>query len=240
MRPLNPYKLEAFSLIEIAIALMIIGIVAWTGQKAFQTTIKIKEQQTTNARLHEVQEAMRAYFARHNRLPCPAHLKSNGNESLTHMGCNANPGLIPYASLGLSKNHQVDGSSRLILYGSHPTVCEPSELDSLQTTKLCSIDNEPGITIHKAKPSTANQDPPIAYVLISFGSKGGSPFDQAGDPTPEEAENDSSNMIFIEGDGASIRHHVIWKNADILAIEVFGETCKSMKNKAISVNKLDN
>ncbi|OJV47107.1 MAG: hypothetical protein BGO28_01525 [Alphaproteobacteria bacterium 43-37] len=237
LRPFNKYPLEAFGLIEVAITLVIIGIVAWTGEKALQSFIKIKEQQTTNARLHDVQEAIRAYVAKHDRLPCPAHPKSNGVEALTNFRCDINPGLIPYTALGLSKNHQVDGASRLILYAAHPSLTAPPELDSLHTIKLCEIDNEHGITIHKTNVPASHKTPPIAYTLISFGAKGWSPFDQMATPTPEEKENDSSNLIFIEGDGITIRHHVVWKNAEILAIEVYGETCKSKKIRADSIAK---
>ncbi len=232
MHSFKRWQLEAFSLIEIAIALVIIGIVAWTGQKALQTLVKIKEQQTTNARFHDVQEALRAYFARNNRLPCPAQPNSNGAASTHDAGCVVNPGLIPYADLGLSRNHQVDGCARLILYGVAPGLAASGALTPGPI--LCELDSESGIVIHKNLSSPANQKFPIAYVLISFGRKGGSPFDRACEPTLEEMENDSSDLTFIEAAGSDFRHQLVWKAADILAIEVYGKACRPKEKAVIS------
>ena len=232
MRSFKRWNLEAFSLIEVAIALLIIGIVAWTGQKAFETLIKIKEQKVTNSRLHDVQEAMTAYVARHRRLPCPAALDTHGFPAIDASKCMANPGLIPYVELGLSRHHQVDGCARMMLYGVHPDLAHFGDGGDRRGDNLCEIDHKPGITIRTCGSDfPAHPGSPIAYVLVSYGRKGGSPFDRIGEPTSEEMENDSSDLAFADVESPSFRHHVVYKTADILALQAYGQTCQP-KQKA--------
>ncbi|MGE0314873.1 MAG: type II secretion system protein [Lautropia sp.] len=98
---------RGFTLVEVAIALMImglitVGVVSTLNQQAEQRRIV-----ETRATLQKAREALLAFAAANGRLPCPATAASGGAEASTVTGttvaCTAETGLLPAVTLGMSE-----------------------------------------------------------------------------------------------------------------------------------------
>ncbi len=135
-----------FSLVEIAFALLIMGLLlgGLLGPLSAQLeAIKISE---TQKQLSTITDALYGFAATNRRLPCPASGTSNGGESLgSAPGQCSNPydGFVPGRLLGLgpvdSNGYITDAWGQPIRYavadlkaanGSYPLTVDPSEIDS--------------------------------------------------------------------------------------------------------------
>ena len=106
--PMKFSKQHGFTLIEIAIVIVIIGILIGTilGPISSQTrNSNIKKTETT---INQVNDLLMAYFAANGHLPCPATDATNGVESrvgfvLTN-GCTTQHGYVPSVTLAINGN----------------------------------------------------------------------------------------------------------------------------------------
>jgi prepilin-type N-terminal cleavage/methylation domain-containing protein len=108
-----------FSLLEIAIALVILAILSSSLLNLIVIQVELRRQEESRRILENVREAILGFSAAHGRLPCPASKSSRGLESFcrletgtcsgsattdvqTHGNCsNFYDGFVPAASLGL-------------------------------------------------------------------------------------------------------------------------------------------
>lgn len=92
-----------FSLLEMAIAMVVAGLMSWAAFSGYETLSEQQEIERARAQAQQLQSMVRAFALRHGRLPCPAST-TQGYESLTADGCP--PGLqlgwFPYVSVGLT------------------------------------------------------------------------------------------------------------------------------------------
>ena len=100
-----------FSLIELAIGLVIVATLLSSLLVPLVTQLDQKRTAETQRLLEQAREALIGFAAANNRLPCPATAASNGNESFAAGGsattgaCVLTPGttgFLPGATLGLS------------------------------------------------------------------------------------------------------------------------------------------
>lgn len=101
---------RGFSLIEIALVLVIVGIALGAGITMLSKQLEGKNVSDTQSRLKEASEAITAFAMVNRRLPCPATLLSAGLESITPgpagargQCTNPNNGFVPSRTLGLSE-----------------------------------------------------------------------------------------------------------------------------------------
>jgi len=107
--------MSGFSLIEIAIGMAIlslaaVGLIASISKQAEQNNLKETRQTLQLAR-----DALLAFVGTNGRLPCPALVASNGQESIAGVvggivTCSAESGFLPAVTLGMS---DVDGNGLL-------------------------------------------------------------------------------------------------------------------------------
>jgi prepilin-type N-terminal cleavage/methylation domain-containing protein len=99
----------AFTLVELAVVLMIVGLLlsSLTYTLAAQTEQRAREQ--TQRTLEQAREALIGFAITNGRLPCPASSTSNGLETPVGGGdcSNYNDGLLPAVTLGF---HPTDSS----------------------------------------------------------------------------------------------------------------------------------
>ncbi len=90
-----------FSLIEMAVVLLIVGLLL--GGLMLPLSAKIDDQKfsTTRKTLLEVREALVGYALANGALPCPATPASNGTASVAGGGCTRQHGFVPAVTLGL-------------------------------------------------------------------------------------------------------------------------------------------
>ena len=123
---------KGFSLIEIAVVLIIAGLALGAGLAALGPQIQIRRYSETDKQLQEASELIMAFAMVNRRLPCPATAASNGRESFCTAatgGCveafvppvatagsdrgrcaaTPNTGFLPAATLGLG-GQRADGS----------------------------------------------------------------------------------------------------------------------------------
>ncbi len=114
----TPNKLHAFTLIEVAITLLIIGIVASLVVPTLHAIKKYHHQQRDQENKVFVQHALVAYLAQNKRLPCPA-VKDDGYavEKCTSQNC---AGIIPFATLQIPKEKTKDADGKWFVYAVEP------------------------------------------------------------------------------------------------------------------------
>lgn len=92
-----------FSLIELAIGLVIVAVLLSSLLVPLVTQVDQRRTSETQRQLDEARTALIGFVAANRRFPCPAVLASNGYESPAGGGaCTASVGFLPAATLGLS------------------------------------------------------------------------------------------------------------------------------------------
>lgn len=99
---------HGFSLIELAIGLVIMGLAVVGVFASMSAQTEQRRFSQTRSLLQEVRESLMAFVVTQGRLPCPATLVSNGQESIASNAggviiCTSEAGLLPAVSLGLSE-----------------------------------------------------------------------------------------------------------------------------------------
>ena len=91
-----------FSLVEVAIALVVAGLMSWAAFSGYETVSAQQEIERGRVEAQQLRSVVRAFALRHGRLPCPG-ANADGYETLTGGVCtNGNQvGWFPYVSVGL-------------------------------------------------------------------------------------------------------------------------------------------
>ena len=112
---------SGFTLTEVAMAIMIIGILMTMGIGVLRASMERISLEVTKTRLSHVQDVMVHYLRRNKRLPCPDVYTDDQNfDGLQDPGGGAactNPiGILPYTDLGLERNEALDGWNHFFTY----------------------------------------------------------------------------------------------------------------------------
>jgi prepilin-type N-terminal cleavage/methylation domain-containing protein len=117
-RPAKTYRMRGFTLIELAVVLLILGALFAGILIPFSTQVELKRASDTQKTLLEIREALIGFAAANGRLPCPASATSNGQEDLVTPGditsgnCrNFLDGFVPGVALGVGPT---DGSGYVL------------------------------------------------------------------------------------------------------------------------------
>lgn len=90
---------NGFTLLELAIVLVIIGISAAFGNQAWLAHLNAKKLQTNQQQLEEIHQSMLAHLANFSHLPCP-DTNGDGQENRKSNGaCEKHHGRLPYLDL---------------------------------------------------------------------------------------------------------------------------------------------
>lgn len=112
--------LNGFSLVEMAIVLVILGFVLAALLLPLQAQRQQLAQSETENTLALAQKALLGYAQSQARLPCPATSASNGLESITSGVCTQQVGFLPSATLGIQptdiNGFALDAWNNRILY----------------------------------------------------------------------------------------------------------------------------
>lgn len=103
-------RFAAFSLIEAAFAILLIGIFSSMLIPYYHALNARQNLQVTQLRANYIRKAIEGYVMRHGFLPSAAS-DTNGNES-----SNLIRGYVPYKTLGISKNYIYDAKGKLFSF----------------------------------------------------------------------------------------------------------------------------
>ena len=93
---------SGFTLIEIAVVLVIIGILVGSFIGTFADRIETTRRENTSKQLEDIRSAILGFASAHGRLPCPSSTTSMGLEQPVGGGlCGLPRGFVPGTTLGL-------------------------------------------------------------------------------------------------------------------------------------------
>ncbi len=150
-------KQYGFSLIEMAVVLMIVGLLLAGLVPTLSSQMEQRQVNETRKQLDEIQQAMIGFTIATGRLPCPAFPPSNGQESFatsptvgnaTNGICsNFYNGFVPAAALGITpvdaQGYMLDGWNNRIRYAvANNTVSGvPNTFTSTHGMRSATMDN---------------------------------------------------------------------------------------------------
>ena len=118
-------RARGFSLVEMALVLLIVGLLAAVFLPATNTFLDNSRRKETRAKLEALEQAMVRFVMVNRRLPCPADgalAPGNANQGL-ELGaagvCNPATqinGVVPWRSLGLAQRDAMDAWSTMVTY----------------------------------------------------------------------------------------------------------------------------
>ena len=166
MSAFHPRRQGGFSLIEIAIVLVIVGLMI--GGLVTPLTVQLEQRKVaeTQQALNEAKEALTGYALRYGYLPCPAISAGNGLEDRRGARCTGEKraGFLPWATLGL---RQGDSWNNLFRYSVTPAFSDSEQQFNLGTPRDISIVTRNGGALLQA---TALRD--IPAMIMSHGKNG--------------------------------------------------------------------
>ncbi len=190
------HKNKAFTLLELAVVLVVVVLVAGIGVSISKDMIESSKEVATNKRMDEIEKAIFAFMKKNGRIPCPGdatYLTSNANYGVeatvamlerctggaisstfrtdsTYMN-KAAEGPVPVATLGLPREFMYDGWGRKFAYAAATAMT-----DSTYSTKAFPPKSGTGCLDNTAimvkDASGANRSTSAVYALISYGKNG--------------------------------------------------------------------
>src|ERR1700739_3194100 len=122
---------HGFTLVEIAIVLVIVGLIICGLITPLSMQIEQRKVTETQRALDEAREALIGYALHNGYLPCPAISAANGQEDRSGIACTDTRrlGFLPWATLGLPK---LDSWNHLFRYSVAPAFSHSGQLVTLR------------------------------------------------------------------------------------------------------------
>lgn len=196
--------MKGFTLIELAVVLVIVGILLGGFIGTFAERIDTTRYANTEQKLEEIRQVLMAYaFSRGGvvYLPCPdTNVPPNGVENRTAGVCDANAGILPWRELGIG--HE-DAWGARFGYWVSPVYSTDSGFD------LSSADTGGGNTAIETRVGNVNVNIVVNGVAVIFsygknglGSVGVDGVSRAALPAlgnghDDEIENDNGDLLFM-------------------------------------------
>ncbi|WP_229261229.1 type II secretion system protein [Duganella levis] len=159
------HRQSGFTLVEIAIVLLIVGLMIGGMLAPLSSQMEQRRVTDTKRAMEEAREALYGFALRNGYLPCPAISSTNGLEDRTGNACNKRYGFLPWATLGVSR---LDGWDRLMGYSVTPAFGDSYNLFTLRTPRDITI----GTRSANGQLVRASAISDIPAVIVSFGHNG--------------------------------------------------------------------
>lgn len=166
---------RGFTLIEIAVALVVVVLVLGSILVPLTTQVEQRQIGDTQKTLEETKEALIGFALANGYLPCPAVSATNGVEDRTAGVCTAGKrqGFIPWATLGVSK---LDARGHIFRYSVTPAYASSLAPFALTTPRDITIQTRDGAGA-LINLTNANS---IPAVVLSHGKNGYGSVDDQG------------------------------------------------------------
>lgn len=206
-------RLSAFSLIEVAVVLIILGVILGLTIPLVTSSHKISQHKTTESHQHQVVQAIAAYVLQHSKFPGAA-AQSDGKISPCHPS-DICMGYVPYRDLGLPESVARDGHGHWMSYAVHRELTRTGSNADVTTEKICRVSKR----VFRIKSAQNHDDlvtssmDPVAFVLVSHAEQGRGALLDSGDRISSsglEAENSQNSPDFYDGRSPDNSHHLFW------------------------------
>ncbi len=228
-----PRTFPAFSLIEIAIVLIIMGLVSGMAFPMLKGMLDCQKATITDQNQEKILYALANYAAQNQALPCAANPENLSGEQESAR----RRGIVPYATLGLPESIAKDGYCRWFTY----------VVDDYYTTLLISSSQRPTNKLCEKKTSPyplkiKGKQADIAVILISHGLQGRGAYPDPSAAPPQgqdEIQNSRSDDEIIDRPLSQdplnpFSHKVIWVTAQNLLATYAHAPCPPVQNLPVS------
>ncbi len=198
---------RGFTLLELALVLAIMAVIAGGLLLGLHQQVDALYQQRTEQRLYDIRQALLGFAAAHGRLPCPAAPASSGDESPSGGGNCSHPytGLLPGKTLGLgptdAQGYVLDAWGQAIHYAVSPYNANSFTTSANQIKSALAASDPNLLYLCTSATGLANSDcgtaselthhaVAIIYSTGKNGSYGGSSADENANPNPASSNND--------------------------------------------------
>ncbi|MCP4393257.1 MAG: type II secretion system protein [Alphaproteobacteria bacterium] len=136
----NRTKEKGFTLVEIALVLILLGITIGAATTIISGIIKTSEIAITKQRMHKIEKKLVEHITQHGFLPCPLN---EDNSRMTDAECRIDNvlqigGIVPFDELGLLEQETKDGWGKKISYRVDPYFTQKIDpSDAATTSKAC-------------------------------------------------------------------------------------------------------
>ncbi len=192
-------QLAGFTLVELAIVLLIVGLLLGGLLPTLSGQIEQRHVSDTRKQLDEIQQALIGFATIKGRLPCPADgtiptvpgVANNAGVEKASCPAGSNGGVLPWVTLGIS---ETDAWGRRFTYRVTPAfaAAAPFQLSTPGTLNV-------GLT-----PATSNVAQNVPAVVVSHGANGLGAYTPAGTQLPgaagDELENANNDDNFVSHD----------------------------------------
>ncbi|HEV7817302.1 MAG TPA: prepilin-type N-terminal cleavage/methylation domain-containing protein [Janthinobacterium sp.] len=190
-------KLAGFSLVEMAIVLVIVGLLLGGMLTPLSVQMEQRKISETQRQMEEIKEALTGFALRNGYLPCPAISAANGLEDRNGDTCSDDKrqGYIPWATLGVGK---LDSWGHLFRYSVTPAFTTIQAPFTMSTRRDISIYTRSG-SDGALTGATAEND--IPAVVMSHGKNGYRGTSDQGIPVADPSTTNLDEKANAGGDG---------------------------------------
>ena len=209
---------QGFTLVEVAVVLVIIGILIGSFVGSFSDRIETTRRDNTKKQLAEIRSSLLGFASTWGRIPCPASASSDGDEAVFGTSCIMPNGFVPGKILGLNGPYNLDGL--LIDSWSNPIRFSVTEQNSNAFTRAGEMRNvtmallTPDLTICRSFTTGATPCPTTdiltdtaPFVILSLG-KDGHEFINTASADSDQGENSSEVVASANATGENIAYTV--------------------------------
>lgn len=219
-------RTKGFSLIELAIVLVVIGLLVGGGLVALQVATERDSRSQQERQLADVRDALYGYAVAEGRLPCPADRDDPDGEGVPDGDeCELSTGALPWAELGVGHR---DAWGDYLLYHVHQSFAAPRPADGGEDGVIFELATETANQITIRDLDAAPISKRATAVVVSFGGQGGQVWTDGGFNCPgfdgpadgfsdEETSNCDRDSAFVAGGYRDANHEdgrfddlVIW------------------------------
>lgn len=231
-----------FTLVEMAIVLLIIGLLLGGLLPTFTAQMESQRISKTRKQMDEIQQALIGYTLANGRLPCPANpaiptgqagagLEAKTGSACTNIANNAAWGVLPWATLGVNETdawgnrytYRVRGDFADDIASATYGGCSPAPVPvpTQSTFALCSNGN---LDILSAASGGTKLAASVPAVVISHGKNSAGAYTQQGTQLPvggnadelENSDGGTDNNYVSHTPTPTFDDMVIWVSPNIL------------------------
>jgi len=208
-------KERGFNLVEMAIVLVILGVLLGGLITPFSTQLETSKRKGAEAQLRDIHDALLGFAANNGRLPCPATAASNGLSApnVATTVCASAAGFVPVATLGL--NGAVDSNGLLLDPWLNPFRYTLTTANTGAFSNVLTLGLAPDLQVCEQSACTSILTSTGVAVVFSPGADG------ITTTSVDELENIDGDTLFVDREfseqtGVEFDDHIIWVSVNTL------------------------